>query len=144
MSVTDERPKLTQSLCRKYDAQRVLVDELKVEWRLLWIERFSDKVRAEDVSLKGYERLFVDQGTVIHATKDFRALNFRQILEQHQVENAERYVQPDARVGGWRMFIKNEIVAAKAMPVKRADAYVPVKPRGGQSKKGGRGWLHKE
>jgi hypothetical protein len=45
-------------------------------------ERFNDKVKAEGVSVANL--LSVEQGTVIHATRDFDALNFKEILEQHK------------------------------------------------------------
>jgi hypothetical protein len=140
MEVTnDTKPQKPQS---KNQAQKQLVEELKAEWKLLWSERFNDKIRAEDISINDYERLFVGQGTVIHATKDFKALNFKQILEQHLVENPERYIPSDANVGGWKKFIKTEITTSKPKQTKRATTYVPKKPKGQQPKKGGRGWLH--
>ena len=137
---TATQPQKTQS---KHQAQKQLIEELKVEWRLLWAERFNDKVRAEDVSTNNHERLFVDQGTVIHATKDFKALNFKQILEQHMVENPDRYIPPNPSVGGWKKFIKQAVTTAKPKPSKRVAGYVPDKPKGQQPKKSGRGWLHR-
>ena len=61
-----------------------VVEELKVQWKRLWLERVDDKVRAEGIAVQDYSSLFVDKGTVIHATRDFKALNFKEILEQHQ------------------------------------------------------------
>jgi hypothetical protein len=143
MQTTNNTTKQQPEPQSKHQAQKQLVEELKVDWKLMWAERFNDKIRAEGVSTNDFERLFVDQGTIIHATKDFKALNFKQILEQHMVENPDRYVQPDASVGGWKKFIKNEITTVKTKPTKRADAYVAEKPKGQQPKKSGRGWLHK-
>ena len=124
------------------EAQKQLILELKAQWKLLWSERFDDRVRAEGVSVNDYAILDVEKGTIIHATKDFKILNLRQILEKYKVENPERYVQPDVNVGGWNKFIKTEI-NGKAKKVSRAAAYladkVPPK-KSQQSKK--RGWLH--
>jgi hypothetical protein len=127
-------------------AQKQLIEELKVQWKLLWSERFDDRVRAEGVSVNDYAILDVEKGTIIHATKDFKILNLKQILEKYKIENPDRYVQPDVNVGGWNKFIKTEITNKSARGSRTA-AYlaneVPAK-RGSrqQPKKGGRGWLH--
>ena len=112
----------------------------------MWSERFDDKTKAEGVSIADYTSLKVEQGTIIHATKDFKALNFKEILEQRLVENPDRYIEPSNSVGGWNKFIKTEITNANSskLPRKRAAQYVPEKPIRQQPKKGGRGWLHTE
>jgi hypothetical protein len=122
--------------------QKKLVAELKEEWKLMWSERFDDKIRAEGVSVSNYTCLRVEQGTIIHATKDFKALNFKEILKEHLVENPDRYVEPNNNIGGWNKFIKNNITTTQNRKKKRATDYIPVKPVGCQPKKGGRGWLH--
>lgn len=128
----------------KHEAQKKLVAELKSEWKLMWSERFDDKVRAEGISVTEYNSLRIERGTVIHATKDFRALSLREILEQHLVENPDRYVEPSNAIGGWNKFIKTKITSGSSTKRKRADQYVAVKPVRQQPKKGGRGWLHTE
>jgi hypothetical protein len=134
----DSKKLISQST---YEAQKELVEQLKIEWKQLWTERFDDKVRAEGVSVNDYQRLFVEQGTIIHATKDFKVLNFKQILDQHKVENPDRYVQPNVDEGGWNKFIKTQVTGQSAKKQKRASTYEVPKPKG-QPKKGGRGWLH--
>ena len=42
------------SLEGRVEEQKKLVEELKVQWKLLWSERFDDKVRAEGVSVNDY------------------------------------------------------------------------------------------
>ncbi|MGD6934625.1 MAG: hypothetical protein ACQCN5_10505 [Candidatus Bathyarchaeia archaeon] len=122
-------------------SQKELVEELKLEWRKLWRERRDDKVRAEGIAVTDYSQLFVDKGTIIHATRAYKALNFKEILEQHQVINAERYVPPDRYVGGWNKFVKTNMVN-KPSTVRR-HGYVADEKRVHQHpKKGGRGWLH--
>jgi len=119
-----------------------MVEALKLEWKRLWQERLDDKVRAEGIAAGEYEKLFVDKGTIIHATRNYRALSLREILEQHQVENAERFIPPSPQVGGWAKFVKTSITVQKAHQGRRAMLYEePVKERQ-QLKKGGRGWLH--
>ena len=126
----------------KAKAQKELIAELKVQWKLLWDERINDEVRAEGISVANYDSLRVERGTVIHATRDFKPLNFKEILETHKVENPERYVQPDRREGGWGKFVKTEITKNQGQKTQRAQEYAPKKPKGKQAKKSGRGWLH--
>ncbi|MCL5877786.1 MAG: hypothetical protein M1540_08255 [Candidatus Bathyarchaeota archaeon] len=120
--------------------QKEYVDELKLEWKKLWRERIDDKVRAEGIAVNDYDSLFIDKGTVIHATRDFKVLNFKDILDQHQVTNAERYIPPDPKVGGWTKFVKDNIT--KQPTKKRATAYLEAKKEKPQAKKNTRGWLH--
>jgi len=120
------------------------VEALKAEWKKLWQERVDDKVRAEDIAINEYAALFVEQGTIIQATRDYKALNFKEILEKHQVENPDRHIQPNPQTGGWNKFIKTEMTNKKTRPKPtRAETYQPEKKEAQQPKKGGRGWLHK-
>jgi len=130
-----------QSSKSRVQAQKQLVEELKTQWKQLWEERFDDKVRAEGVSVNDYQQLFVEQGTIIHATKDFKPLRFKEILQQHMVENPDRYIPPETDVGGWNKFIKTSIKGEKT---KKANTHpiVHKKSKGQKPKKGGRGWLH--
>jgi hypothetical protein len=127
-------------------AQKKLVEELKVQWKLLWNERFDDKERAEGISVGDYSLLRVERGTIIHATRDFKALSFKEILEQQMVENPDRFVQPEVNVGGWNKFIKKEITNQSLQKnSKRITSYLAEKPDTRvvqQLKKRGRGWLH--
>ena len=123
--------------------QKQMVEELRVQWKRLWQERLDDKLRAEGVATTDYCDLFVEKGTIIHATRDFKALSFKEILKQHQVENPDRYIPPNPQIGGWTRFIKTSITSQ--MPRKsRAEIYRYEKKCEKQPpKKGGRGWLHK-
>ncbi len=122
------------------ESQKELVEKLKTEWKKLWQERVDDKVRAEGIAISDYSPLFVEQGTIIHATRDYKALNFKEILQKHEVENAERFIQPDPNVGGWNKFIKTKVTNKTPARNKRAEAYRSEKKETPQSKK--RGWLH--
>ena len=62
-----------------------LLDDLKMQWVSLWRDRIDDRVKAEGISSKEYQSLFVDPGEVIIATRDFKPLNFRDILERHKL-----------------------------------------------------------
>ncbi len=123
-------------------AQKEIVEELKVQWKKLWQERFDDHEKAEGVAITDYMMLYVEQGTIIHATRDFKALNFKEILEQHKVENADRFIPPSPQIGGWKKFIKTSIATQK--PSRRRLAMSPEVKKDPRRclKKGGRGWLH--
>jgi hypothetical protein len=124
--------------------QKEKVEELRTKWKRLWHERVDDKVRAEGVATADYCDLFVEQGTIIHATRNFKALNFKEILEQHQIENADRFIPPDPQIGGWTKFIKTSITKQPSRRQKRVNFYCAEHNRENQQpKKGGRGWLHK-
>ena len=124
--------------------QKAMVEELKVEWKRLWLERVDDKVRAEGIAVKDYSSLFVDKGLVIHATRDCKPLVFKEILDQHKILNSERYVSPLPEVGGWRKFAKTNIVGQRAKRHKEPEKVViRSKNKKVQPKKSGRGWLHK-
>ena len=142
MQVSDPNTSENDSQKSRQVEQKKLVAELKEEWKLMWSERFDDKVRAEGVSVNNYTCLRVEQGTIIHATKDFKILNFKEILKEHLVENPDRYIEPNNNNGGWNKFIKNNIGTTKNGQKKQASDYIPAKPVGCQPKKGGRGWLH--
>ncbi len=122
--------------------QKEFIEELRIEWKRLWQERLDDRVRAEGVAIDDYDQLFVDKGTIIHATRDFKALNFKEILEEHQVMNAERYIPPDPHVGGWTKFVKMNITGQKSQRKRLAHIYPEEKKEKQQLKKNGRGWLH--
>lgn len=122
--------------------EKEMVDELKIEWKRLWRERHDDKVRAEGIAIDDYSVLFIDKGTIIHATRDFKALSFKDILEQHEIQNAERCIPPDPQVGGWAKFVKDNITD-KSKKEKYTEFYGPQKIEKQQLKKNGRGWLHR-
>jgi hypothetical protein len=130
----------------RVEAQKKLVEQLKLQWKLMWSERFDDKVRAEGISVGDYEDLRVERGTIIHATRNFKALSFREIVEQHIVEDPDRFVQPNVQVGGWNKFIKTRITSRTPRARMRTSSYFPEnnlnRSEAQQLKKGGRGWLH--
>ena len=122
--------------------QKELVEELRIQWKKLWQERVDDKVRAEGVATADYCDLYVEKGTIIHATRAYKDLNFKEILEQHQIENTERFIAPPPQIGGWTKFIKVNITNQRSGRHRRADLYRDEKKGKKQPKKGGRGWLH--
>lgn len=121
--------------------QKTMVEELRVEWKRLWLERMDDKVRAEGVAIRDYSSLFVDKGLVIHATREFKPLNFKEILDQHKILNSEQYIPPSPEVGGWKKFVKSNITSQKYRKTPEK-IVVESKKKKFQPKKSGRGWLH--
>ena len=120
-----------------------LVDEVKEEWRQLWLGRIDDKVRAEGMADRVFPRCFVERGTVIVATRDFKPLDFKEILRLNQVQDVERVVGPPPSVGGWKKFARS-VLNNQA----RSRRFVLEETPSGcvkslQRKKGGRGWMHR-
>ncbi|MGQ9552092.1 MAG: hypothetical protein ACUVUE_06670, partial [Candidatus Bathycorpusculaceae bacterium] len=125
--------------------QKEFVEELKAEWRRLWWERIDDRARAEGIAKNDYSSLFVDKGTVIVATRDYKPLSFREILEAHKLFGAERFLPPPPAVGGWGKFIRTAITGQNLRGRRTRERYPPAgeAEKGRQQlKKGGRGWLH--
>ena len=117
------------------------VDELRTDWKDLWRNRLDDKVRAEGIAYQDYSKLFVERGTVIMATRDFKPLEFFDIVQEYLKFDAEKAVPPNSTIGGWGKFIRNNIRKQKK-PTRRFAPPKPTSKKGQQLKKGGRGWLH--
>jgi hypothetical protein len=118
---------------------RILRLKLKSDWAELWKTKYEDNVKGEGISLKEYDDLFVNRGEIIHATRDFKPLSFREIYEKHVgTEKAER-IDVNPYEGGWHKFSKINF------PAKRTKRERPTyKPDLNQhQRKGGAGWLNK-
>ena len=101
-------------------------------------------MRAEGIASTDYSTLFVEKGMIIFATRNFRMLNFREILEQHKVADVDRLVSPVPSVGGWGKFIRTFVAGQKPRGrVRRSVQYEVEAKEKQQLKKGGRGWLHR-
>ena len=114
-----------------------IVDELSKEWKMLWRDRFDDRVSAEGIASQDYPGLDVERGLVVVATRDYKPPDFAEILKRHNV------VFTSPSVGGWGKFVKDSVKKQKRFTVKESS--VPSKSkrdRKQQCKKGGRGWLH--
>lgn len=126
----------------KAGSHKVLLDDVKKEWGLLWHNRINDKVRAEGIANRDYSLLFVERGTVIIATRDFKALDLKEILRLHMIQNVERIVPSNPSVGGWRKFART--VLSKQRRIRDWKGPVPRRNhrKNLQLRKSGRGWLH--
>ena len=125
------------------EAPKVDAEKVKEEWRLLWRGRIDDKVRAEGVADRSFSLLAVERGTVIVATRDFKALNLKEILRSCNVQNVDRVAGPYPSEGGWAKFAKTVLNKQTRAQKSRAEALPERRGKSTQLKKGGRGWLHK-
>jgi hypothetical protein len=117
------------------------VEELRVQWKLLWRNRIDDRIRAEGIANQDYSKLFVDRGTIIIATRDYKPPDFVEILQQYLPSDAEKLVPPNPAIGGWGKFIKSVMSKQKGL-TRRPPPPKPERKKDQQLKKGGRGWLH--
>lgn len=127
-----------------FDEKKQLLDELRKEWRMMWWERIDDRVRAEGISDKDYSKLFVEQGTVIIATRRFTPPDFYEILQRHIMCDVSEVVPPLPSVGGWRKFVRTTLKDQQPHTGRRRRSAPPEirQKKSQQQKKGGRGWLH--
>ena len=120
------------------------MDELRNEWKAMWHSMIDDKVRAEGIADKTYERLFVDRGLILFATRNFSPPEFHEILKKYlSSDEAERF-NPNPIRGGVRKFIRDYITVKKKSSSKlKEETRVELEKMKShqQLKHGGRGWL---
>jgi hypothetical protein len=124
------------------EVPKVEVEKVKEEWRLLWRGRIDDKVRAEGMADRSFSLLAVERGTVIVATRDFKALNLKEILRSYNVQNVEQFFGPHPSDGGWRKFAGTVLKRQTRAQEFRVEMLAERHGKSGQLKKSGRGWLH--
>ena len=125
----------------KYEEKKQLIDDLRVEWKSLWKNRIDDRVRAEGIAKRDYLKLLVDKGTVIIATRDYRPLDFFDIVENYLGFESGKATVPNPTIGGWGKFVRNNIKKQKIESRKNQVQKTTCK-KIQQQKKGGRGWVH--
>jgi hypothetical protein len=125
--------------------KKLFVDELRNEWKHMWCSKIEDKVRAEGIADKTYERLFVDRGLILFASRNFSPPEFHEILSKYlSSDEAERF-NPNPIRGGVRKFIREHITVQKKSGSKlKEETRVALEEMKShqQLKHGGRGWLH--
>ena len=126
-----------------FKAWREFVKDLKVRWKYLWWSRIDDEIRAEGIASMDFPKLFVEKGTIIIATKDYKPPDFHEILKKHMPPAIAERVNTTPTIGGIRKFIKEVIRRQRSSRIILSQK--PQKPRKHkyqQRKHGGRGWLH--
>jgi hypothetical protein len=122
---------------------KAFVDELRTTWKALWLNRIDDKVKAEGIARKDYSSLFVNRGTVIIATRDFKPIDFVEILERHKPSEVPNAIPPSPAIGGWGKFTRRVLNKQRHSATRKREAPLKkTRPKNQQKKKGGRGWLH--
>jgi hypothetical protein len=124
-----------------------LFKELKSEWRTMWRERFDDSVAAEGVAVQDYPLLSTGRGTIVVATRKYRAPDFFEIVERQRrllgIDADAGHANPS--VGGWKKFanttlkVQPRFRSRRAREIPSVDEKAPMQ----QKKKGGRGWIHR-
>jgi len=120
--------------------QRAVTNRLREQWTTLWRTRFDDRFRAEGIASHSYPDLFVDMGQVIVATRDYKPLSFREILEAHFPSFLLDVVDPCSSRGGVRKFIRESISKQNAWRKNNVPSRLKS-DKGQQLRRGGRGWL---
>jgi len=132
----------------KYEEWRDMVETVRARWRTMWRERIEDKERAEGVANQDFPTLFVERGTVIVASRDYRPPDFEEIVEQHRLEALPSGERPLSLAGGgYGKLIRDVIVKQPRYGLtNRRRKLMRREPeqakKGHPLKKGGRGWLH--
>jgi len=129
-----------------YEERRAFVEELKQQWKTLWRERIDDEVRAEGISNKDYVELFIERGTVVVATRKFKAPDFHEIVQKHLSSSqgdASDAFSPNSETGGWGKFVRSVLSKPQSPMKRRRREFVETNEKVcQQQKKCGRGWLH--
>lgn len=95
----------------RYEEYRAQVRMLQGQWNQMWRERIDDEVRAEGIANQDFPDLFVEQGTVIIATRDYRPPDFEAIVDKHLPPGSgSQRTPPHPSEGGYGQFIRDVLV----------------------------------
>ena len=78
--------------------------QIKLEWQELWDQKIEDKLIAEDMARRDYQLLFVERGTIIKASRNYKPPNLDEIMQLNEALLGLKLTYPDPEVGGWRKF----------------------------------------
>lgn len=112
---------------------------LKDEWKLLWRERYDDKLRAEGVAVKDYPLLLMERGYVVFASRQTKTPSFSDVVEYWALKG--NVYSPNPNVGGWGKFVRTHISSRKENYDKMKKSPEKTEKKQ-QLRKNGRGWLH--
>jgi hypothetical protein len=122
--------------------QKKMINELEIDWKKLWDEKIDDRLRAEGIASTNYPRLSIEKGTIIYATRKYKPLTFKYILDQNQIENTNAFDSTHPEIGGWRKFIKTEITNQKPKTERKKTFENDLLKKRALSKRKTKGWLH--
>ena len=129
-----------------YAEWRETVGDLRKQWNKMWWERIDDEVRAEGIANQEFPKLFVEQGSVIIATRDYLPPDFEEILEKNRPETMKGQGLPPHPVdGGYGKFIREVICTQKRYGLEDRPRRIQQREekKSQPLKHGGRGWLHR-
>ena len=107
----------------------------------MWTERFDDRLKAEGIAVHDYPLLFMERGYVIFATREAKGPNFSEIVDFWASKGS--VYAPDPHNGGWGKFVRTHLPkSAKRRKIRKHNNFFK-KNNKQQTKKNGRGWLHK-
>ncbi len=124
------------------EERKDLVEGLREEWKIMWRSRFDDKVRAEGIADRTYDRLFVDRGTILFATRKYKPVEFREVLEKYMSTYDIDTVVPDPSRGGIGKFIRENITRKSEVRSRSAIFRESEDRKKDSVKQNGKGWLH--
>lgn len=114
--------------------------KLKEEWKLMWKERFDDRIKGEGIVTRDHPLIFMDRGSVIFASRDAKTPTFSEIVELWAAQGSIYAPQP--AVGGWGKFIRTHLRRASHSRARNL-ASNPFNLKANQCKrKRAKGWLH--
>lgn len=123
----------------KTTEEKKFLNEFNNQWKTLWHDLVGNKVHAEKIASRDFPLLFVEQGTVVKASREIRQLSYSETLKQQRQKKGWKTPLPDPEVGGWGKFSRT-VIRAQKKSEKEKQPKLKVKLQ--QPKKGGRGWLH--
>lgn len=77
-----------------------------MEWKSLWDQSIEDKNTAKYVARRDYKLLFIGEGTVIRAARNYKAPDLREIMEMNERILGLRLTQPDPKLGVGESFLR--------------------------------------
>ena len=123
----------------KTTEEKKFLNEFNNQWKTLWHDLVGDKVHAEKIACKDFPLLFIEQGTVVKASREIRQLSYSETLKQQRQKNGLKTPSPDPKVGGWGKFSRTMIKAQKKSETEKENQ-PKLKAKPAQQPK--KGWLH--
>ena len=128
---------------KKTQTKNELVENLIAQWKTLWREKIDDPIKAEKIANNTYSSLYIEKGTIIQASRNYKIPSFKEIVRLNKIENGERYIPPNPNIGGWTKFTKKYITSQKTNKKNPNPLIQKNRDKKNLQKQSGRGWIHK-